>query len=54
MVSVAITQEYQGIALSASKLEQLGRLVCRQHDVLDGEVSLAVIDDQRATEINRA
>lgn len=54
MVSVAITQEYQEIDLSPSKLEQLVSLICRQHEVVDGQVSLAVIDDQRAIEINRA
>jgi len=54
MVSVAITQEYQGIDLSVSKLEQLVRLICSQHELVHGEVSLAVIDDKRAVEINRA
>ena len=54
MVSIAITQEYQDIDLSLSKLEQLVSLICTQHDMDDGMISLTIIDDAHATEINRA
>jgi len=53
MISIAITQEYQDIDLSLSKLEQLIRLICTQHDIEDGMVSLAIIDDIHTVEMNR-
>jgi len=53
MISIAITQEYQGIDLSLSKLEQLIKSICTQHDVADGMVSLAIIDDIHTIEMNR-
>ena len=53
MVSIAITQEYPDIDLSLNKLEELIRQICRQHDIKDGMVSLTIIDDVRAGEINK-
>jgi probable rRNA maturation factor len=53
MISIAITQEYQGIDLSLSKLKQLIRLICTQHGIADGMVSLAIIDDIHTIAINR-
>ena len=54
MVTIAITQEYQDIDLSPSKLEQLVQLICAQHSIEDGMISLTVIDDAQAMEINRS
>lgn len=53
MVSIAITQEYPDIDLSLDKLEALVTFVCMQHDMTDGVVSLTVVDDERACEINK-
>ena len=54
MVSIAITQEYPDIDLSLEKLETLVTFICTQHDMTDGMVSLTIIDDERACEINKA
>jgi probable rRNA maturation factor len=53
MIDIAIIQHYEIPALDTERLRRLILSVCRDFDVTEGTVSLAVLDDAEMIRLNR-
>lgn len=52
-IQIRITKDFSGFQIKTTELKKLVNHICQKFDLAEASVSIAVVDDQRITEINK-